>query len=342
MKVLVEICSEGIMSALAAAEGGADRVELCENLAVGGVTPGPGVVVVASAKLSIPVHALIRPRGGDFVYNSAEFEIMAADISYFKAAKSSGVVLGLLDRAGRVNREATAELIKEARPMSVTIHKAFDAARDPFEALDDLIELGVDRVLTSGHAPTAMEGLAMLAELTRRSAGRIAVMAGGSIRLDQIRRIVGAGVREIHLGSAACSGGVVDVGLVRRIVEEASMTQAYHITTRAEWELAIANGAYRPPSLAAERFIHASTAGQLVGTAHRFFRGRDGLVLLRIDLDRVTSPIDWADSPHSVDPFPHIVGELNLDAVTGLAPLSPGPDGEFTESFDGLEWSLAR
>ena len=333
MNVRVEICAEGITSALAAGQGGADRVELCENLDVGGVTPGAGSIAVASERLSIPVHVLIRPRGGDFVYSDDELQAMKRDVQAAKALGASGVVLGFLTREGRADVERVAWLAEAARPLRVTFHKAFDAVRDPFEALDDLIGLGIDRVLTSGHAPTAMEGLATLAELTRRAAGRIAVMAGGSIQLEQVRPIVGAGVKEIHLGSAACSAGVVAAGLVRRIVESASMTEVYHITSRAEWELALGNGSYRAPSLATEGFIHASTAEQVIGTAGRFFRGREGLVLLRIDLDRVTSPIDWAAAPHSDHPFPHIHGELNLDAVIEATPFRPDEPGEFSRPF---------
>jgi copper homeostasis protein len=296
---------------------------------VGGVTPGAGSIAVASERLSIPVQVLFRPRGGDFVYSDDELLTMKRDVQAAKALGTSGVVLGFLTRERKIDLERVAWLAGAARPMSVTFHKAFDATRDPFEALDDLIGLGVDRVLTSGHAPTAMEGLATLAELTRQAAGRIVVMAGGSITLAQIRPIIEAGVKEIHLGSAACSGGVVDAGLVRRIVEAASMTDIYHITSRDEWELALSNGFYRPPSLATEGFIHASTAGQVAGSANRFFRGREDLILLRIDLDRVSSPIDWATSPHSVEPFPHILGDLNLDAVTEVIPFPSGKSGEF-------------
>ena len=259
-KILVEICVEGALSVFAARHGGADRVEICENLAVGGVTPSAGAIMIA-LRANFPVNVLVRPRSGDFCYRGLEAEAMEFDIKMARRLGASGVVLGLLSPDGQVERERTAWLMEAARPMSVTFHKAFDATRDPFEALDDLIALGVDRVLTSGQAPTAMEGLATLAELTRRADGRIAVMAGGSITLPQIRPIIAAGVKEIHLGSAACSGGVVDAGLVRRIVEAASMTDIYHITSRDEWELALANGFYRPPSLATEGFIHASTAG---------------------------------------------------------------------------------
>ncbi len=279
-------------------------------------------------------HVLIRPRAGDFwAVLTYCLEIEAIDAQHIdtlaRSLGASGVVLGLLDADGRIDRELTAWMVKAARPMSVTFHKAFDAARDPFEALDDLISLGVDRVLTSGHAPTAMEGLSTLVELTRRASGRIAVMAGGSIRIDQIRAIIAAGVKEIHLGSAACLGGVTDAGLVRRIVEAASIREIYHIASRADWERATASGSYRADSLASEGFIHASTLGQVAGSANRFFRGQSGLVLLAIDSDRVEAPIDWAVSPHSDEPFPHIQGPLNLDAVVEVIPLDPGPSGAF-------------
>jgi len=218
MPVTVEICTESIHGAIAAEQGGADRVELCSNLAVGGVTPSLGAVVVTCGGLTIPVHVLIRPRGGDFVYTRSEFDAMECDIASAKPW-AAGVVVGLLTKNGRVNRARTAELIAAARPMSVTFHRAFDAAADPDQALDDLIELGVDRVLTSGRAPTAREGLGLLADLKRRAAGRIAILAGGSIAEADIPRLIGAGLDEIHVGSAACDGGTTDAAKVRRVVE---------------------------------------------------------------------------------------------------------------------------
>ncbi len=327
MPALVEICVEGVTSALAA--GAASRVELCENLAVGGVTPSAGAIAVACERLAIPVQVLIRPRGGDFVYSDDELLAMKRDIQAAKSLGASGVVLGSLTRQGRVDLERSAWLIEQARPLSVTFHKAFDATRDPFEALDDLITLGVDRVLTSGHAPTAIEGLKTLVELTRRANGKLVVMAGGSITRAQIGPIIAAGLREIHLGSAASRGGMTDSGLVRQIVEQAAMTTIYHITTRAEWERALEQGSYRAESLATEGFIHASTVGQVAGSANRFFSGREGLVVLRIELDRLSVPIDWAMSQHSPDPFPHLLGPLNLDAVVEVVPLVRGATAEF-------------
>ncbi len=327
MPVPVEICVEGLTSALAA--GSASRVELCENLAVGGVTPSAGAIAVACEKLAIPVHVLIRPRGGDFVYDDNELLAMKRDIQAAKGLGASGVVLGCLSREGRVDLDRTAWLIEQARPLSVTFHKAFDAARDAFEALDDLITLGVDRVLTSGHAPSAIEGLKTLVELTHRASGKLVVMAGGSITLGQIGPIVAAGVREIHLGSAACVGGLTDAGRVGEIVERASMTTIFHITTRAEWQRACEQGAYRAESLASEGFIHASTAAQVAGSANRFFSEGEGLVVLKIELERLTVAIDWASSSHSPDPFPHLLGPLNLDAVIEAIPLAADPSGIF-------------
>ena len=328
-KVAVEICAEGLVNALAAGAGGADRVELCENLGVGGVTPGAGAVAVASERLAIPVHVLIRPRGGDFVYSDDELLAMKRDVQAAKGLGASGVVFGFLARDGQVDLERTAWLTELARPMSVTFHKAFDLANDRSEALEALIGLGVNRVLTSGGAPTAREGLADLAALTRRAAGRVVILAGGSITRAQVRPIVGAGIREIHLGSAACSGGGVRPERVRELVEEASTTTIYHIATRADWDRARAEGAYRADSLATEGFLHASTARQLSATWARFYRGREQLVLLTIDLGRVDVPVVWADSPHSDEPFPHLLGPLNPDAVVAAASPVPGEDGGF-------------
>jgi copper homeostasis protein len=328
MKATVEICVEGVVSAIAAATGGADRIELCENLAVGGVTPSSGAIWSAK-KTNLSVHVLIRPRRGDFRYQEPELYVMHHDIVAARMLGASAVVLGILGANRRIDRRKMRPMIEVARPMSVTFHKAFDNARDPFEALDDLIELGVDRVLTSGGSSTAREGLPVLAELARRSAGRIAVMAGGSIRREDIRPLIEAGLREIHIGSAACRDGVTDSSIVRELVEEASMTEIFHITTRDHWERAQSEGVYRADSLATEGFIHASNPGQVAGSANRFFRGRSGLVLLRIDPDRVAPPIRREPSPDSDEPFPHIYGPLNLDAVVEVVPLDPDGQGAF-------------
>ena len=217
MRLDLEICAQGIASALAAEAGGADRVELCEDLAVGGVTPGPGTIGVVCRRLSIPIHVLIRPRGGDFVYSEAEFEAMVLDVEAARTSGAAGVVLGVLTADGRVDRDRSARLVEAARPLAVTFHKAFDATPDMAESLDDLIGLGIDRVLSSGGAPTVNEGMTVLRSLIDQADGRIAIMAGGHLTEADIPRLVAAGIRQIHVGSAAGPAGRTDVEAVRRL-----------------------------------------------------------------------------------------------------------------------------
>lgn len=203
--IAIEICVGDVESAIAAEAGGADRIELCDNLAVGGTTPSVGTIAEACRWLSLPVHVLIRPRGGGFVYSERELAVMHRDIEAARALGAQGVVLGLLDAEGRVDRDRTAELAAAARPLSVTFHKAIDQARDLLEAVDVLLAIGVDRVLSSGGRPTAREGSEMLRRLVDRAAGRLAVMAGGRLTVDHLMEVVrSSGVPEIHLGSAAC------------------------------------------------------------------------------------------------------------------------------------------
>jgi copper homeostasis protein len=211
--IAVEICVSDVESAIAAEAGGADRVELCDNLAVGGTTPSVGLIAETCRWLSIPVHVLIRPRAGGFVYSERELSVMRRDIEAAKALGAAGVVLGVLDTARRVDRDLTAALVALARPLSVTFHRAVDQAHDPFEALEALMAMGIDRVLTSGGRPTVLEGLDTLRALVERAAGRIAVMAGGRLAVDHLATLIGAGgFREIHLGSAACRSVEDDSG----------------------------------------------------------------------------------------------------------------------------------
>lgn len=198
-RVIVEICVDSVESAIAAERGGADRVELCDNLLEGGTTPSAGSIETARKRLSIGLHVIVRPRGGDFLYSEIEFETMERDIAVAKSLGADGVVIGILDAGGNVDKPRTARLIAAARPMSVTFHRAFDVARDPFAALEDLVELGVDRVLTSGQEPTAIEGAETIAELVERAAGRIIVMGCGNLNERNIDRFVSrTGVPEVH------------------------------------------------------------------------------------------------------------------------------------------------
>ncbi len=203
-RIKVEICVSDVASALAAQSGGADRVELCENLAVGGTTPSRGAIAFAVEHLTIPVHVMIRARGGDFVVSAVDSAVMARDIQTVKDLGAAGIVLGALLPDGTIDKPSLERMIVFARPLSVTFHKAFDQTPDPLRALDELIELGVDRVLTSGGCPCAREGAQLLAQLVSRSRGRIAIMAGGGLTIEDLEPMVAnAGLGELHFGSAA-------------------------------------------------------------------------------------------------------------------------------------------
>ena len=200
MSVLVEACVDSVESALAAQGGGASRVELCDNLVEGGTTPSAGTIALCRDRLRIPMYVMIRPRGGDFCYSPVELDVMRRDIEGAQALGADGVVLGLLRPDGRVDRRRTAALIALARPLDVTFHRAIDVSRDPLAALDDLLALGVDRVLTSGQARTALAGARVIAALVERAAGRLVILAGGGVDAGNARRVVArTGVKEIHV-----------------------------------------------------------------------------------------------------------------------------------------------
>jgi copper homeostasis protein len=200
----VEICVDSVDGAVAAQAGGADRVELCANLFEGGTTPSAGCLRLARRRLSIGLHVLIRPRGGDFLYGETEFEVMCEDVRVAKELGADGVVVGCLTAAGDIDVPRARALVALARPMAVTFHRAFDMCRDPQRALEDLVGLGIERVLTSGQEASCLEGLDLLTALNRQAAGRIIVMPGGGITPRNVRRIVEAtGVGEVHLSARA-------------------------------------------------------------------------------------------------------------------------------------------
>ena len=205
MRPLIEICLEDVQSVIAARKGGADRVELCSDLFEGGLTPTIGTVRTALKAASIPINCMIRPRGGDFCYSDIEFEVMKQDVMAFKEAGVNGIVFGILTPEGDVDMKRSREIINLARPLAVTFHRAFDMTRDPYKALEDLIELGVDRVLTSGQEATVPEGAGLLAELVKLAGDRIIVMPGCGIterNFDRIRRQIGAKEYHVHLPGA--------------------------------------------------------------------------------------------------------------------------------------------
>lgn len=203
-----EICVDSAEAAVAAQAGGAQRVELCSDLLEGGLTPSHGTLEVARRRLTIDIMAMVRPRGGDFCYSDIEFEVMRHDLLAAKDLGANGIVFGILRPDGTIDVERSRELIALARPLPVTFHRAFDMTRDPFEAFETLIGLGVTRVLTSGQEPSVIEGLDLIAELQRRAAGRIVVLPGGGITARNVARVVEAtGVGELHFASLELQEG---------------------------------------------------------------------------------------------------------------------------------------
>lgn len=202
--VLIEACVDAIDAALEAERGGAGRIELCGELLQGGVTPSAGLIAAVWEHVEIPMFVLIRPRAGDFLYTADELDVMQRDIATAKSLDVDGVVIGALTADGAVDVETTRAMIDAARPMKVTFHRAFDFARDQDVALDVLLELGVDRVLTSGGAATALEGAVSLKRLVQRAGDVLTILAGGSITAANVAEVVRAsGVSEIHVRAAA-------------------------------------------------------------------------------------------------------------------------------------------
>jgi copper homeostasis protein len=202
MSLIFEVCVDSAEAAMAAQVGGAQRVELCSDLLEGGLTPSHGTIRVARERLQVGIMAMVRPRGGDFCYTDTEFAVMREDLLAAKALGVDGVVLGLLSPDGTVDRERTAALVALARPLPVTFHRAFDVTRDPFEALETLVALGIERVLTSGQEPNVLEGLDLIAKLVKKAAGRIIVMPGGGMTERNAGRIGAAsGASELHFAS---------------------------------------------------------------------------------------------------------------------------------------------
>lgn len=184
--MILEITVNSVTSALLAQEGGADRIELCDNFHEGGTTPGAGSISKARECIHIGLFVMIRPRGGDFHYSDLELEIMKKDIQLARDLGADGVVFGLLNADGTIDRIHTAELVTVSHPMQVTFHRAFDLTPDPFTALEEIIETGADRVLTSGQAPSAMEGARVIASLLKQAGDRIMIMPGAGINESNI------------------------------------------------------------------------------------------------------------------------------------------------------------
>jgi len=195
----LEIIGFNIESCIAAQEAGARRIELCDNPTVGGTTPSYGFIKSAREKLSIDLYVMIRPRGGDFLYSDAEFEIMMQDIDMCKNLGCDGVVLGILAPGGNVDKKRCRQLIEYAYPLGVTFHRAFDRAKDPLQSMEDVIEIGCERILTSGLRLKAIDGIALLKKLIQQADDRIIIMPGSGVNADNIMQIAeSTGAVEFH------------------------------------------------------------------------------------------------------------------------------------------------
>jgi copper homeostasis protein len=198
-KVTLEIAVFSVQSALDAIQAGADRIELCENPNEGGTTPSYGSLLAMSKQQTVPVFPIIRPRGGDFLYTDTEYQIMKQDIIVAKELGFKGVVIGLLNSDGRIDKTRTAELVSLAKPMQVTFHRAFDRCVDPIQGLEDIIETGCHRILTSGQVPNVANALPLIKKLVGQANGRIVIMPGSGVRANNINEILQqTGVVEIH------------------------------------------------------------------------------------------------------------------------------------------------
>ena len=197
----VEICANSYPSAIAAQNGGAHRIELCTALSVGGLTPSRDLIRKTMAALAIPVHVLVRPRSGDFCYSEEELATMLQDIEFYKEVGCSGVVSGVLTSEGDVDAIATKRLINMASGMHFTFHRAFDEVLDPQKSLLQLIDLGADRILTSGQQPSAIKGLSLLKKLLKISEATIEIMPGAGITSKNAMLFKEAGFPSIHLSA---------------------------------------------------------------------------------------------------------------------------------------------
>jgi copper homeostasis protein len=191
-EVTFELCAETIDACVAAREGGAHRIELCSALSEGGLTPSHGLIVDAVERSGLPVHVLVRPRGGDFVYSATEKEVMRRDVLHIMELGAAGVVFGMLHPDGTVDIEATRAMVELARPLKVTFHRAFDRTPSLSQALEDVVAAGADRILTSGGKANVVAGTEVLAELVRLAGDRLEIAAGGGLRVGNAAELARA------------------------------------------------------------------------------------------------------------------------------------------------------
>jgi copper homeostasis protein len=196
---VLEIATSDFETTRCAVEGGADRIELCANLNEGGTTPSYGTIYQCRENFDVLLYPIIRPRGGDFLYTDDEYEIMLHDVKLCKQSGCDGIVIGLLNEDGTIDIKRTAALVDIAYPMGVTFHRAFDRCRNAFEALEQLVQIGCERILTSGQQPTVNEGMELIAELNKIAAHRIVIMPGSGVRKENIKLLAEkTGCKEFH------------------------------------------------------------------------------------------------------------------------------------------------
>ncbi|HXB90894.1 MAG TPA: copper homeostasis protein CutC [Puia sp.] len=211
MDFKLEICCFNVASAMIARQAGADRVELCASPGEGGTTPSPGSILAARELLPVDLYPIIRPRGGDFVFSDEEFRMMIRDVEYCKKAGCNGVVIGMLQKDGSIDKRRCARLVELAYPLGVTFHRAFDWAINPFEAMEDIIQIGCERILTSGQRPTAVEGQELIEQLVREADDRIIVMPGSGVRSTNIAALAEeTGAVEFHSSARVQLPGQVE------------------------------------------------------------------------------------------------------------------------------------
>jgi copper homeostasis protein len=226
--VFFELCAESVEAAVAGEAGGADRIELCSELGCGGVTPDANLMESALQTLSIPVYVLIRPRSGNFVFSTDEFDVMRDQIEHAKRAGASGIAVGVLLPDGTVDVERSRELVELARPMATTFHRAFDETQDLREGLESVIETGADSLLTSGGAADVQAGSEVIASLRQQAGERIHIIAGGGLRLDNLTEVVRrSGVFSLHGSLSRRNGRLATEGVAKAL--ETDVRQALQL-----------------------------------------------------------------------------------------------------------------
>ena len=228
--MLVEVCANSLESALNAEKAGADRIELCSELGVGGITPSYGLITAVKEQLTIPIHVLVRPRSGHFTYSDTEFEVLLNDIEFCKKIGIDGIVSGVLNKDTTVDIARTKQLIKITKPLHFTFHRAFDWVPNPKEALAILENMGVDTILTSGKHLTAESGIEVLKELNS-IANQIAIMAGAGVSLVNVNKFNAIGLKAIHLSGTVFENEVL-------INKKIPMNSQNHL---AEHQVAVTN-----------------------------------------------------------------------------------------------------